>query len=85
MIETSRQRGDYSKEMCNDSLRLAPAIAIWTVKAGELGPFAAAIEVVAKAVRRLLAAWFKKGAIRWPPKRSGARMPESGEKQEWRD
>jgi len=82
MIETSRQRGDYSKEMCNDSLRLAPAIAIWTVKAGELGPLAAAI---AKAVRRLLAASFKKGAIRWPPKRTGARMPESGEKQEWRD
>lgn len=72
--------GDYSKGMCNDSLRLAPGVAIWMVKADELGPLEAAVEVVAETVRRLLAAPSKKGHS-LPRKRTVARKPESAKIQ----
>jgi DNA-binding transcriptional LysR family regulator len=58
MIMDSRYRGSVRAVSVQD---LAPAVAIWMVKADELGPLEAAVEVVAETVRRLLAAPSKKG------------------------
>jgi DNA-binding transcriptional LysR family regulator len=53
MLNDSPYRGRVRALAVED---LAPALAIWLVKAGELGPLEDAVEVVAETVRRHLAA-----------------------------
>jgi len=57
MMRDSPYRGRVRAVTVQD---IAPALAIWMVKAGETGPLEAAVEVVAESVRRLLAAPSKK-------------------------